>query len=128
MGSTLGSTIGSSFSGSCCWQCGSSDLAAGNSGREGTTCLSNTLHCCGNIQQYKSFVWLERHRCKLMGISNLCEQNTSSSPSLDISDELQPSKAKGIYKHELHPGTGEVALLSSVFQWSDLGNLSMYSL
>lgn len=61
-----------------------------------------------------------------MGISNLCEQNTSSSSSLDIS-EFQLSKAKGINKHELHPGT-EVALLSSVFQWSDLGNLSMYNL
>lgn len=61
-----------------------------------------------------------------MGISNLCEQNTSSSSSLDIS-EFQLSKAKGINKRELHPGT-EVALLSSVFQWSDLGNLSMYNL
>lgn len=64
-----------------------------------------------------------------MGISNLCEKNTSSSPSLDISDKFQPSKAKGINMQELRLGTGEVALLENrVFQCSDLGNLSMYNL
>lgn len=48
-----------------------------------------------------------------MGISNLCEQTTSSPPSLDTSDKFQPLKAKGISRQELHRGTGEVALLEN---------------
>lgn len=93
MGSSLGSTTGSSLPGTAAGDVGAPTWLLGNRG-EGTTGLSNTFHCCANIQQSKSFVWLERHRCKLMGISNLCEQNASSSSSLDISDSSSFQKQK----------------------------------